>query len=420
MSNIALSWAYKCHVGNAPAKAVLVYLADRASDDGTAAFPKIDTIVAVTEFSESSVRKSLRLLQERGFIRKGDQRYARIGTKGRDRLPQYCQIVWDLAVESDPATLVWIEETHRSERDPSTMGGKDPAAEIVPRNKETCELVEGNVENKPIPSTVPRTGLEKQARSAKMSNREPAPHVVHTQPCTTCSASPVPRTELPYKGLTQQANPPSFPSAPTGHLPASGATAGEHETTTGAGLPGGDGIAASVDRVLDSLSDRRSRLGLSTPEPTRADRNALNGLYRRLAVAGERRPAEAMIEAIGFATGGDWWPRRVRTGRQLAARWEELIDDMTLPAKPAVSSHPPEGSGASARPETGPKDECSAAGFSDFLLRNPQLTGDADLLWRLQATYWRNAGLGHGRAIQAITELGRAWTERPESQGVRP
>ena len=64
MSNIALSWAYKCHVGNAPAKAVLVYLADRASDDGTAAFPKIDTIVAVTEFSESSVRKSLRLLQE--------------------------------------------------------------------------------------------------------------------------------------------------------------------------------------------------------------------------------------------------------------------------------------------------------------------------------------------------------------------
>ena len=54
------------------------------------------------------------------------------------------------------------------------------------------------------------------------------------------------------------------------------------------------------------------------------------------------------------------------------------------------------------------------------LLRNAQLTGDADLLWRLQATYWRNAGLGHARAIQAITELGRAWTERPESQGVRP
>ena len=43
MSNIALSWAFRCHVGNASAKAVLVYLADRADDDGTAAYPKIAT-----------------------------------------------------------------------------------------------------------------------------------------------------------------------------------------------------------------------------------------------------------------------------------------------------------------------------------------------------------------------------------------
>ena len=105
MSNVALNWAYRCHVGNAPAKAVLIYLADRADDDGTRAYPKIDTICKVTEFSESSVRKSLRLLQERGFIRKGDQRIARIGKHGRDHLPQYCQVVWELNVESDPAIL---------------------------------------------------------------------------------------------------------------------------------------------------------------------------------------------------------------------------------------------------------------------------------------------------------------------------
>ena len=83
MSNIALSWAFRCHVGNASAKAVLVYLADRASDDGTAAFPKIETIVNVTELSERTVRSSLKLLQERGFIRRGDQRYARLGKGGR-------------------------------------------------------------------------------------------------------------------------------------------------------------------------------------------------------------------------------------------------------------------------------------------------------------------------------------------------
>ena len=78
MSNIALSWAFKCHVGNASAKAVLVYLADRADDDGTAAYPKIATIVNVTELSERTVRTALKTLQERGFIRRGDQRYALI------------------------------------------------------------------------------------------------------------------------------------------------------------------------------------------------------------------------------------------------------------------------------------------------------------------------------------------------------
>ena len=71
MSNIALSWAFKCHVGNASAKAVLVYLADRADDDGTAAYPKIATIVNVTELSERTVRTALKTLQERGFIRRG-------------------------------------------------------------------------------------------------------------------------------------------------------------------------------------------------------------------------------------------------------------------------------------------------------------------------------------------------------------
>ena len=116
MSNIALSWAFRCHVGNASAKAVLVYLADRADDDGTAAYPKIATIVNVTELSERTVRAALKTLQERGFIRRGDQRYARLGKGGRNRLPQYCQVVWDLAVESDPSTLTWIRETHTAEQ----------------------------------------------------------------------------------------------------------------------------------------------------------------------------------------------------------------------------------------------------------------------------------------------------------------
>lgn len=176
MSNIALSWAFKCHVGNASAKAVLVYLADRADDDGTAAYPKIKTIVNVTELSERTVRNALKTLQERGFIRRGDQRYARLGKGGRNRLPQYCQIVWDLAVESDPTTLEWIKETHAAEHDLSTMSETvDPAATTVTENSESKDVLPEDVETKPISSTANAAGLE--------NDTEPALQISHPQHC---------------------------------------------------------------------------------------------------------------------------------------------------------------------------------------------------------------------------------------------
>ena len=44
MSWQASAWAQRCHVGNGTAKAVLLFLADKAQPDGTGARPKIDTI----------------------------------------------------------------------------------------------------------------------------------------------------------------------------------------------------------------------------------------------------------------------------------------------------------------------------------------------------------------------------------------
>ena len=298
MSNIALSWAFKCHVGNASAKAVLVYLADRADDDGTAAYPKIATIVNVTELSERTVRTALKTLQERGFIRRGDQRYARLGKGGRNRLPQYCQIVWDLAVESDPSTLEWIKETHTAEHDPKTMGNTvDPAASTIMENGESKDVTPENAGTKPIPSTANLAGLL-------------------------------------YKNKTLQVNPPSkpsFPSAPTGHLPASGATAAEKNKTEQLDEDDTE-IAEAAGRVLASLGAQRSMLGLATPSPTKADRKAIIGLYRRLVDQGAQWPTLMMVDAIGFATNGDWWPKRIRTGRALARHWDELNDDMILAA----------------------------------------------------------------------------------------
>lgn len=327
MSNIALSWAFKCHVGNASAKAVLVYLADRADDDGTAAYPKIATIVNITELSERTVRTALKTLQERGFIRRGDQRYARLGKGGRNRLPQYCQIVWDLAVESDPSTLEWIKETHTAEHDPKTMGNTvDPAASTIMENGESKDVTPENTGTKPISSTANLAGLE--------NDPEPALQISYLQHCESCTPSTANAAGLLYKNKTLQVNPPSkpsFPSAPTGHLPASGATAAE-KTETEQSDEDDTEIAEAAGRVLASLGEQRSMLGLVTPSPTKADRKAIIGLYRRLVDQGAQWPTLVMVSAIGFAMNGDWWPKRIRTGRALARHWDELNDDMILAA----------------------------------------------------------------------------------------
>ena len=39
-----------------------------------------------------------------------------------------------------------------------------------------------------------------------------------------------------------------------------------------------------------------------------------------------------MVDAIGFAMNGDWWPKRIRTGRALARHWTNYNDDMILAA----------------------------------------------------------------------------------------
>ena len=331
MSNIALSWAFRCHVGNASAKAVLVYLADRASDDGTAAFPKIETIVNVTELSERTVRSSLKLLQERGFIRRGDQRYARLGKGGRNRLPQYCQVVWDLAVESDPATLTWIRETHAAEQDISTMSETvAPEAGIVPENDESKDVLPENVGTEPISSSANLAGLENEP--------EPALQMPQGQLCksrTSGSANLAPPAlqisqGCIYKDKTLHENPPCepHPSLPSGELPASGKRPaekdGKNETT------GRDSEAVSV---ISHLASVRSKLSLTTAKPTKRDLSRIGRLVDRIAEAhaGDHAAALALILAvIDWLPANTYWLGRIDSARRLADNWDAIANDWTI------------------------------------------------------------------------------------------
>ena len=330
MSNIALSWAFKCHVGNASAKAVLIYLADRADDDGTAAYPKIATIVNVTELSERTVRTALKTLQERGFIRRGDQRYARLGRGGRNRLPQYCQVVWDLAVESDPSTLTWIKETHTAEQDPMTMSGTvDPAASTIMENGESKDILSENVETKPIPSTANPAGLETESKPALQ-----IPQGQHCKSRTSGSANAAPLAlqisqGCIYKDKTLHVNPPCKPnpSLPTGELPASGKRPAEKD---GNDMAGTDSEAATV---MEHLTSVRSRLMLTTAEPTKRDRAKIGNLVGRIAKAHDDDHAAAValiLAAIDWLPSNTYWLGRIDSARRLADNWDGIANDWTI------------------------------------------------------------------------------------------
>lgn len=329
MSNIALSWAFRCHVGNASAKAVLVYLADRADDDGTAAYPKIATIVNVTELSERTVRAALKTLQERGFIRRGDQRYARLGKGGRNRLPQYCQIVWDLAVESDPSTLEWIKETHAAERDPKTMDNTvDPATSTIMENGESKDILPENVETKPFSSTANLAGLENDTKTAP-------PRGQHCKSRTSSSANAAPLAlqisqGCIYKDKTLHVNPPCKPnpSLPTGELPASGkrhtGEDGENDET---------GRTSEAVTVMDHLTAIRSKLSLTTSTPAKRDYAKIGNLVSRIAKAhdGDHAAAVALILAvIDWLPANTYWLRRIDSARRLADNWDQIANDWTV------------------------------------------------------------------------------------------
>ena len=239
--------------------------------------------------------------------------------------------MWDLAVESDPATLTWIKETHAAEQDISTMSETvAPEAGIVPENDESKDVLPENVGTEPFSSSANLAGLENEP--------EPALQMPQGQLCksrTSGSANLAP-TALQisqgciYKDKTLQVNPPCkpLPSLPSGELPASGKRPaekdGKNETT------GRDSEAVSV---MGHLASVRSRLSLTTAKPTKRDLSRIGRLVDRIAEAhaGDHAAALALILAvIDWLPANPYWLRRVDSARRLAGNWDAIANDWTI------------------------------------------------------------------------------------------
>lgn len=117
MSFQATAWAYSLNLGSASQKAVLLYLAQFAHEDGSCTWPSVPRIMAATELGERTVRRALTSLQARGVITLGDQRHAELGKHGTTIPRNRRSRVWDLNMDVKPEQLPGVRSTDDAYRE---------------------------------------------------------------------------------------------------------------------------------------------------------------------------------------------------------------------------------------------------------------------------------------------------------------
>lgn len=135
MSVAAVDWALRrAPVGaDASARLVLVYLADRADDQGRDAFPSVATLVEQSHLSRSTIKRILRRLEDAGLISRGDQ--LKVAHYRIDRRPVVWNLHLELHVDNSPSgggsNWTPVQEPHDS--NVSTRGQNEP-----PLSEELC------------------------------------------------------------------------------------------------------------------------------------------------------------------------------------------------------------------------------------------------------------------------------------------
>ena len=204
MSWQCTSWALReAPAPTSTARLVLIALADRCQPDGRSAWPTVETLAQEAHTSKASVKRALKALEECGAIRRGNQLLAQWDEHGQYVPEPYRPIVWECCmnvtlehVVEKPGRQARLEREQRLGTTEENRGVKMTPLE--------------NIGNKPI------------VRGVKMSpltGSDPVRGV--TSDTSRGSTSDTSIRETNKKQI--------IPSAPTGHLPASGETPTENE-----------------------------------------------------------------------------------------------------------------------------------------------------------------------------------------------
>lgn len=303
MTVVTMVWVQEhVHEVRNATKAVLSYLAFKAHyDDGTAAWPAIGTIAGACGLSEKTVQRSIDQLLDLGLLEPGQQTFSAINPKtGEPVRRNYQTVVWNVICKESNLPTEPFEDRNASKVRAAMKRADKAKAKMSPLE---------NVENKPVSSNLPKMSpLERQGGEGDGSEDKMSKNLDKMSPNNT----------LKY----------NYPSLPTGELPASGKRPGMEDgnnTTTG-----GDSDAATV---MDHLASVRSKLSLTTTEPTKRDLSKIGNLVSRVVKArdGDRAASLALILAvIDWLPANTFWLRRVDSARRLADNWDQIANDWTV------------------------------------------------------------------------------------------
>lgn len=290
MSVEAVSWAInKAPVGgNVTARMILVSLADKADEYGRDAWKYTSAIADSIRKSDATVFRTLAWLEEIGVIERGDQRLV-------DHYPESARpVVWNLRLDLVQEPIERQKRKGRAGRPCKQVGDPEP-----------------------------RAGTDGGKDGKTLSQNERG----FSEPAAGQEETPSHRCEVPpLTGERHNVQKHTYPSAPTGHLPADGETPGKED---------GDDSAVDADAgsVADALKGMRSKLGLPAPEPTARDLRHASRLLDRVAAehGGDRAQAlGAVLDVIGWMPRNRFWLRRILNARLLDSQWRGILNDFAV------------------------------------------------------------------------------------------
>lgn len=321
MSNQALTWAFGLSLGSAAQKAVLLYLADAAHDDGTCAWPSVIKIRVATELSERAVRSALKALQERGLIVLGDQRHAALGCNGTTVPLNRRSKVWDLRLNMPVERFDHVEraadveerlrEEERRKRRAERTQKKARQADAADARPETAD------ENVGCTTCTPENGSE---------------NALGCTSCTSWGAGGAPKPK--YITLN--------PSVSYGDISPRGGESGpgneEDGNETGdapaeATAAGGDasGLVAEARELAGTLAERQARAGMIVSKPSKRDEKALLTLL-------DAHGVEMVASVLDWALREPFWRPKLTSGRAFARHFAQIHNQRLADALPTPAA----------------------------------------------------------------------------------